>query len=118
MEKMTKRDYFKELKELVVGTAREVELTEFLDRQIELLDKKGSAKTKTQVENEGLVEDLFKALVEVGKAVTITEIQGANAQFGEMSNQKVSALMKKLVDAERVVKVTDKKKSYFSVKAD
>jgi len=32
-----------------------------------------------------------------------------------MSNQKVSALMKKLVDADRVIKTPDKKKSYFSI---
>jgi DNA-binding transcriptional regulator GbsR (MarR family) len=32
-----------------------------------------------------------------------------------MSNQKVSALMKKLKDAGRVNKVDDKKKAYFSI---
>ena len=31
------------------------------------------------------------------------------------SNQKLSALLKKLVDAGRVIKTVDKKKSYFSV---
>jgi DNA-binding transcriptional regulator GbsR (MarR family) len=55
------------------------------------------------------------ALAEVGKAVTITELQNASATMAEYSNQKLSALLKKLVDAGEVVKTTEKKKSYFSL---
>ena len=32
-----------------------------------------------------------------------------------LTNQKISALFKQLVESNKVVKVTDKKKSYFSV---
>ena len=35
--------------------------------------------------------------------------------MAEYSNQKLSALMKKLVESGRVAKTTDKKKSYFSI---
>ena len=35
-----------------------------------------------------------------------------------LTNQKISALFKQLVESNRIVKVTDKKKSYFSVNAD
>lgn len=117
MEKMTRKNYFEEIKEIVINAGRE-DLVEFVDKQIASVSRKSSVKTKTQIENEGLVEDLYNALVEAGKAVTITELQGMNEQFGALSNQKVSALMKKLVADERVVKVTDKKKSYFSVNAE
>lgn len=114
-KRMTKKDYFAELRELVVGAEREDELVAFIDHEVELLSKKVNGKTKTQKENEVLVERVYNALAEIAKPVTVTELQGANDEVKEMSNQKVSALLKKLVDAERVIKTVDKKKSYFSI---
>lgn len=114
-KRMTKKDYFAELRELVVGAEREAELVAFIDHEVELLSKKVNGKTKTQKENEVLVERVYNALVEIARPVTVTELQGANDEVKEMSNQKVSALLKKLVDAERVIKTVDKKKSYFSI---
>ena len=86
--------------------------------EIELLEKKNSksGQTKTQKENEILVEQLFSALSEFDKPITISEfMKESTHEVSTLSNQKLSALMKKLVDAERVVKTTEKKKSYFSV---
>lgn len=119
-KRMTKRDYFAKLVEVVenAGVANEVELVNFLNHEVELLSRKSNVKTKAQKENEALVEVVYEALVRVGRPVTVTELQGADEAVGEMSNQKVSALLKKLVDAERVNKVVDKKKSYFSVDAE
>ena len=45
---------------------------------------------------------------------TATEV----ADKSGVSNQKASAYLKKLVEAERVVKTLDKKKSFFSVNVD
>ena len=118
MEKrITKRDYFSRLIEIVEGVNVDnaTEIVDFLNHEIELLSKKSNVKTKTQKENEGLMEVVFAALAEVGRPVTVTELMGANAEVGTMSNQKVSALLKKLKDAERVVRVDDKKKAYFSI---
>ena len=58
MEKMTKKDYFNVLAEIVKGAKveNEAEILEFLDRQIELLSKKSNVKTKTQKENERIRE--------------------------------------------------------------
>ena len=112
---MTKKEYFGEIKKIVEGANvdNRDEIIEFIDRQVELLSKKSNTKTKAQKENEVLVEDIYNALAEVGEAVTVTDfIAKAGLEF---TNQKVSALLKKLVDAGRVVKVTDKKKSYFSI---
>lgn len=119
-KRMTKRDYFSRLIEIVEGAYvdNSTEIVDFLNHEIELLSKKSNVKTKTQKENEVLVERVFDALVAVGRPVTVSELQGADAEIGDMSNQKVSALLKKLVDAERVVKTVDKKKSYFSVKGE
>lgn len=117
--KMTKKDYFNIIATIVANSQVEnkEDIQAFISHELELLAKKSSksGQTKTQKENEVLIEKVFNALVEVGSAVTITELQSANAEMGEFSNQKLSALMKKLVDAERVVKTVDKKKSYFSV---
>ena len=119
VKKVTKRERFEMIKEIVLnaGLENEVEMVEFLDNEIALLNKKraSGAKTATQKENEVLVEKLYAALVEIGRPVTVSELQKENEDFGAMSNQKVSALMKKLTDAERVVKTPDKKKSYFSI---
>ena len=114
--KMTKREMFTMIME-VEGVKGNKEMTDFLAHEIELLAKKSSksGQTKTQKENEKLIEQIFEALAIVGKPVTITEFQGEVAAMSEFSNQKLSALLKKLVDSGRVVKTVDKKKSYFSV---
>jgi hypothetical protein len=113
-KKMTKKEYFGVLLEMVNGNE---DLTNFINHEIELLDRKASksGQTKTQKENETIMERIVEVLGEIGKPVTITELQSANAEMGEFSNQKLSALLKKLVDSNQVVKTVDKKKSYFSV---
>lgn len=119
VRKVTKRERFEMIKEIVLnaGLENEAEMVEFLDNEISLLNKKraSGAKTATQKENEVLVEKLYEALAEIGRPVTVSELQKENEEFGAMSNQKVSALMKKLKDAGRVNKVDDKKKAYFSI---
>ena len=119
VKKVTKRERFEMIKEIVLnaGLENEAEMVEFLDNEINLLNKKraSGAKTATQKENEVLVERLYGVLAEIGRPVTVSELQKENEEFGAMSNQKVSALMKKLKDAGRVNKVDDKKKAYFSI---
>ncbi len=116
-KKMTKRDYFSKLIEIVenANVDNSEEIIDFLNHEIELSKKKSSVKTKTQKENEVLMEVVFNALVEVGKPMTVSELMSANEEVGAMSNQKVAALLKKLKEDERVVRVEDKKKAYFSI---
>lgn len=114
MEKrMTKKDYFKAII-AELGEGHEA-LVAFCEKEIETLGKRKTAKTATQKENEVLVEELYEVIAGLETPATISDIMKVNEKFGEMSNQKVSALAKKLVDAGRVVKTSDKKKSYFSV---
>ena len=119
VKKVTKKERFEMIKEIVLnaGLENEAEMIEFLDNEINLLNKKKASgvKTATQKENEVLVEKLYAVLAEIGRPVTVSELQKENEDFGAMSNQKVSALMKKLTDANRVTKTPDKKKSYFSI---
>lgn len=88
----------------------------FLKHELELLDKKAERKgtTKTQVANEGYKTVIKETLATVGKA-TVTELMKANETLGELSNQKVSAILKQLVDAGEVVKSTENRKSVFSL---
>lgn len=117
-KKLTKKDLFGEL--LKIGeVASNKALVDFINHEIELLEKKNSksTQTKTQKENEGIKELILNALTEIGKPVTITELQNANTELADFSNQKISALLKQLVESQAVDKIVDKKKSYFTVKS-
>lgn len=111
--KKTKREFFGEIKEIVKGNA---ELVAFIDHELELLNKKTSAKsTKVNTEQIELMGKIVNALNKIGRSVTISELQKENAEMAEYSNQKLSAMLKKLVDNKQVTKMIDKKKSYFMV---
>ena len=118
-KKMTKKEYFAVLAKVVEQSNMEnkEDALGFIAHEVELLEKKSvkSGQTKTQKENAEILVKIKAALVEVGKAVTITELQAASTEMAEYSNQKLSALLKKLVESGEVVKTTEKKKSYFSV---
>ena len=119
VKKVTKKDYFAGLKAIVERSdaANKDELVAFIDREVELLTKRNSARvgkpTKKQLENEQHIETVYNTLVNLGVASTITDIQEANDDLAEFSGQKISALLKKLVDAEKVVKTYQKKKAYY-----
>lgn len=119
--KLTKRDYFKMLASVVEnsGIDNREELQAFINHELELLDKKsasrGTATTAKQKENEDLKEYILGVLTEINRMVTITELQAEDAKLGELTNQKISAMLKQLVDNNQVTKVVDKKKSYFKI---
>ena len=119
-KKMTKKETINLLIDVLMGN-QEVEdmqiFVDFLVHERELLEKKSSnsGQTKTQKENEVIKDKIVETLRELDKYSTITEIQNANVELSELSNQKISALLKQLVDSEIVTKVIDKKKAYFKV---
>ena len=118
-KKMTKKDWFAVLANVVEASEmkNKTEALAFIAHEVELLEKKSakSGATKTQKENVIIMEAIKTALGEVGKAVTISELQAENTTMAEYSNQKLSALLRKLVKSGEVVKTTEKKKSYFSL---
>lgn len=120
--KMTKKDWYAVLVGIVEGSdyADKDGALDFINHEVELLAKKSgkTGKTKVQKENEVLIEQVFDELATMDKAMTVTELQGASEFFAQFSNQKLSALLKKLKDAERIDKVVEGKKSYFSVKVE
>jgi len=115
MEKrITKRDYFNQLKEIVKDNEN---LVAFIDHELELLNRKASVKTpsKTQIENETIKNVIVETLRELNKPSTITDIQNANTELANLSNQKISALLTQLKDTNVIVRVVDKKKAYFTI---
>lgn len=117
---MTKKEMFTMVANVVENAEVEnkAEMLEFLAHEVELLNRKSgkSGETKTQKENKVLMEQLLVALAEFEKPVTVSEfMKESTHEVATLSNQKLSALFKKLVEAEKVVKTTEKKKSYFSV---
>ena len=119
-KKMTKKETINLLIDVLVGN-KEVEdmqiFVDFLVHERELLEKKSSksCQTKTQKENEILKEKIIETLQELDRPVIINELQEANVELANLSNQKISALLKQLVDSGIVNREVDKKKAYFTL---
>ena len=88
----------------------------YLENELALLDKKAQNKkaTKTQEQNVGIKATILEVLATIGSG-TVTDIQNGNEKLSALSNQKVSALIRQLVESGEVVRTTDKKKSIFSL---
>ena len=118
--KKSKKMYYAEIVEIVKGAnlAEDVakEYLDFIAHEIELLEKKHSSTkpTKTQVENEEIKNKILEVLRRAEKPLTVTELMGDDT-LDDYSNQKLSALIKQLVDTNVVEKTVDKKKSYFAI---
>lgn len=110
-KKMTKVEMFNAIKEVVADNK---EMVTFIEHEIDLLQKKSTNRkpTKTQEENKSLKNEILSVLTDEG--MTVTEIQKSSEILGNVSNQKVSALLRQLVEVGAVEKTTDKKKSLFS----
>ena len=73
-----------------------------------------SLPTVLQEQNVGIKATILEVLATIGSG-TVTDIQNGNEELSALSNQKVSALVRQLVEASKVVKTVDKKKSIFSL---
>ena len=72
-----------------------------------------SKPSKKQVENEAIKAEILEVLASAESAMTCTEI--GKALEGDYSVAKISALMRQLVEAEKVEKTVEKKVSRFSL---
>ena len=116
-KKMTKRDYFNTLLGIAEVKAND-ELVKFIEHELELLVKKNSSEKKptaVQVANEGIKSVIIETLAENGKMMTISEMQKVSAELGELSNQRISALIRQLINDEKVIRVEEKRKAYFKI---
>lgn len=126
--KMTKADRFTALAKFLSdnpnmkfstpkGEITAKDMGEFVAHELELLSKKNSADKKPtaqQTANEAVKTAILDGM-EVNRLYTITELIKEIPECADMTNQKVSALVRQLVDADSVAKTVDKRKSYFSL---
>ena len=111
---MTKREMFLAIREVVSADA---EMVAFIDKEIDLLNRKSASRkpTKTQTENEVYKADILVTLSTADAPLSIKDIQAGTASLEELSNQRISHLMKALVDSGQVAKVYVKKVPLFSL---
>ena len=111
IKKMTKKDYFEQIKRNYALTEDEVK---FIDHEIELLEKKNAADKKPtaqQVVNKSTQDAIYEGM-ESGKLYTITELIKSIPECADMTNQRVSALVRQMIDV-KVERIEDKRKAYF-----
>lgn len=113
---MTKREMFVAIANVAEVAANE-EMMTFINHEIDLLDARKSSKskgmTKTQKENEGVKAVIAEVLTESGDKLTVTEML-ADERLGGYTNQKISALLRQMVEAKVVTKTIEGKKAYFA----
>lgn len=111
-KKMTKREMYEMIKANHNLSADEIA---FIDHELELLAKKNSAEKKptaVQVANESIKADILNGM-EIGKKYTITDLMKEIPACAELSNQRVSALVRQLVIDRAVERTEEKRKAYF-----
>ena len=115
---MTKREMFVAIMN-VAEVAENIEMTEFLKHQINLLDSRNIAKkpTKTQKENENIKDIICTVLAESETPMRVKDLI-SDDRLAEYSSSKITALLRQLLPETgdgRVTKTIEKKISYFSL---
>ena len=114
--KLTKAQKFAMLR-AIPAVAENAMLVEFIDHEVELLGKKNSAEKKPtaqQVANAGIATAIIEGM-EPNRLYTVTEVIKSIPQCADLTNQRVSALLRQLVEAGKVKRTEDKRKAYFSL---
>ena len=117
MKKPTKRENFEKIIEILQINDRE-DLVEVMQHEIELIEKKkaNGKMTKTQEVNTNIKKMILTELERIGEPVTITDLINKSESINKAtagSNQKVSALMTQLKEANKVIRIQEGKKATF-----
>lgn len=113
---MTKITYVSALDVVLNGEPMTDEVREKLEALKASIAKKNTAERKptaTQTANEGFKVAILNGL-ESGKAYTITDIIKSVDEVSDLSNQRVSAIVRQLVESGSLVREEVKRKAYFS----
>ncbi len=113
-KKMTKAQMFEQIKANYPLTADEVK---FIDHELELLAKKNSAEkrpTAQQTANAGIATAILEVMAtNPNQLFTITELMKRVSACADLTNQRVSAIVRGMVEAGKVERIEDKRKAYF-----
>ena len=117
--KMTKATAWGIVKGIVEASnhPQTAELVAKIENELTLLAKKNSAEKKPtaqQVANDSVKQAIIDGM-EHGVPYTITDIIKSVPACAELTNQRVSALMRQLKDAGVVIRTEDKRKAYFTL---
>ena len=116
VKKLTKRDRFEALLKLSEVQA-DPAMVEFINHEIDLLSRKNAGDKKptaNQIVNDGYKDIIFAELsANPDKLYTVTDLIKNVDGLGDLTNQRVSALLRQMIEANGVEKIVDKRKSYF-----
>jgi predicted transcriptional regulator len=93
------------------------DVAEKLGKMREQFVKKSTGERKptaTQTENADFKNDILNGM-EPGTLYTITDLIKAIPSIADLSNQRVSALVRQLVESGAVIRTEEKRKAYFSL---
>ena len=109
-------------------TLADTELSEAITKlsgMAEKLAEKRSTPSKADkeksAEHKAIADEIILVLSteeNVTNGMTVSEMKKASDKLAEYSNQKISAILRKMVESKAIVKTVDKKKSYFSIATD
>ena len=116
-KKPTKRDFYELIK---TKLADDAEIVAFCDHEIELLDNRkkttdGEKKlTAKQKENYALLTTILDQM-DIDTLYSITDMQRQIDVCGDLTNQKISALMRQAILEGTVNRISEKGKSFFQL---
>lgn len=114
--KLTKAQKFAILADLPEVKSN-VMLSEFIAHEIELLAKKNSAEKKptAQQEANAVIKANVLTVLADGEKRTVSDLLKLTPDLPDtMTNQRMSALVRQMVESGEVVRTEDKRKAYFS----
>ena len=118
----TKREYYNILLGIEAVNSNP-DLVAFIENEIDLLNKKSNStgdkkSTARQAENAGLKEAILNYL-RAGNVATITELMKnvpELAEVKELTNQRTSAIVRQMVEADKTVeRLVEKRTAYFKI---
>lgn len=115
--RMTKAQKFQMLADLPAVKADPM-LSEFIAHEMELLAKKNTADKKptAQQEANAVIKQNVLTVLADGKKRTVSELLKMVPDLPDtMTNQRMSALIRQMVDAGQVVRSEDKRKAFFAI---
>lgn len=118
-KKITKREKFEMLAKIAEVKANPM-LVEFIEHELELLAKKNASgegkMTATQKENKELKDKIFECMEEEpNKLFTISDMLKLFPCCADLTNQRVSALVRQLKEDGKVERVVEKRKAFFKI---
>ena len=98
-----------------------VKLSGMAEKLAEKRSTPSKADKEKSAEHKAIADEIILVLSTeetVTNGMTVSEMQKASEMLAGYSNQKISAILRKMVESKTIVKTVDKKKSYFSIATD